>query len=296
VRRTFLTWLLVVAALMLGAAVATGVAAGRDYFHPCSSQSDQPPRFTHYYVGTSFEGLVLHKTDYGSCGAEYDYGECPAGTEPEFEDTCERPLVVETSSVCGLNTSELEIRRATFRGRLRGVPAIAFLQNQLTLYTGDVAVFLQGEDGLIRRAARALAKAPTSARGAPPRVRLPRPVRGAVTGTLNCGLRFSHVAIGRPRPCRVRQANCYLIPIEVKLKRAAHVQVDFARHITRKPDPGFIGWRVTDGAEFDAKPGVTRDLAYLGRGRYDVAIQATSRPGRHTSHAVFHIRVPAAKR
>jgi hypothetical protein len=258
--------------------------------------SDQPPRFVHYYLGASFEGLALRKTDYGLCSAEYDYGECPAGTEPEFEDSCERPLVVETSSVCGLNTSELEIRKPIFSGRVRGVPAIAFSRSDLTLYTSDVAVSLQGEYGLIRRAARALTKAPTSTRGALPGASLPRPVRGAVTWKLNCGLRFSRVAIGRPRACPKLRAKCYRVPIEVKLKRAAHVSVHFARHIGRKPEPGFIGWRVTDGIGFDAKPGVTREHAELPRGRYDVAIQATSRTGRHTSPAVFHIRVPAAKR
>jgi hypothetical protein len=295
IRRNVQAGLLLVLCLTLSVSAATPSASAaqrQSYFRPCV-QEGQPPPFTNYFLGDSFDGYPLTITDYfcsppfpqstGFARREQDisfgYSDCNI---PGHGGHCVPQVVVRSAAVCdenyflsgfGPSGSPSSSRRPLTN--LRGVPAVIIDGNdpQIRLYTGDASVNVYGQTlDQLKRAVDALRPAPQSIGGAIVGSPLPTPVAGAMDGTIACGLSFSHFGTKRIRSH---------ISLEMRLPRPARV----TGWAERRP-----GSRVT-AINFKARRGLTKRTLRLHRGRYHGVLLAEDSRGRHTGPRRLHFLV-----
>jgi hypothetical protein len=161
---------------------------------PCPPEGSNAVDFSAYYLGDAFRGLPLTKT-LRVCNKPhpqepvrgnyiaYIYGDCVPGSD----SGCAPPVEVQSAPACERKLSRRNRRRARAH-KVRGVPALQFPgEPRLELFTGDAAVVIFGRTRVeVRKAAAALRSIPGSRVSVPARARLPKPLRGALTGKLPC--------------------------------------------------------------------------------------------------------------
>ena len=184
-------------AIMLGAAAMGGPEQVRSAsgLKPCPPEGSNAVNFSAYYLGDSFSGHALTKT-LRVCNRPYPgervrgnyisyiYGDCTPGTD----SGCAPPVEVQSAPACERSKPSRRIRRRARRYKVRGVPAVQFRgESRIELFTGDATVLIFGRTpSEVRKAAAALRSIPESPRSVPAHVRLPKPLRGALTGRLRC--------------------------------------------------------------------------------------------------------------
>jgi hypothetical protein len=181
------------------AATAAGAGQSDDAraakrWKPCPPEGSKAVNFSAYYLGDTFRGHALTKT-LRVCNKplswepvrgnyiSYIYGDCVPGTD----SGCAPPVEVQSSPACERRPSRRTQRRAR-KHKVRGVPAVQFPgEAQLELFTGDATVLIFGRTTAeVRKAAAALRSIPGSRVSIPAGARLPKPLRGALTGKLRC--------------------------------------------------------------------------------------------------------------
>jgi hypothetical protein len=280
------------------ALAAPSVAPARSHFEPCV-RSGRPIPFTTYWLGPTFEGLPVTHRSYSCSGgtiepwrtnsASYVYGDCQP--DPTQDDSsCAPPFEVQTQPACDHNLSDYMLGGAfsigAHRLSLRGVPAISVIGDpRIELYTGDVSVVVFADThAQARRAVAALQRAPAFRAGAAAG-RLPAPVRGHLTGELNCGLRVARAAAtiggaGRDGARRI------------------HLRLRLSR-----PGYAFVGTRGLSGQFWDGgfavlghsmrRQRLVDDEIELKPGRWELVLRAIDRVG-HAAVRRLRLRVPPA--
>lgn len=269
---------------------ALPAAAPADQFKPCVAEP--PPPFERYWLGQSFDGLPLTDEGYLCAGsirppefgrtnqADAIYGDCDAS-----DGGCSLPAQVQTWPACdrwyGIYPDP---RYGGFFDRpdltrIRGVPGARFEDGtRIELYIGDVTVVVFADSP--ERAERAVAALrPRTSEG--PVAELPAPLRGAVSGRLDCGARFTRLAV---RAGRCAEAGCP-VSLAVGLRRQAYVTADFSRRVGRGRYEG------EEQEIFTAAAGTTRRAVRLRPGRYRVRAIAWEPRGRRTAPRTYWFRV-----
>ena len=183
-------------AIPLAAAAMGGQEQARSAkgLKPCPPEGSNDVNFSAFYLGDSFSGHALTKTlrvcnkPYPGEGVRgnyisYIYGDCVPGSD----SGCAPPVEVQSAPACERKPSRRTRRRAR-RHKVRGVPAVQLRgESRIELFTGDATILIFGRTPAeVRRAARALKSIPGSPVSVPAHVRLPKPLRGALTGKLRC--------------------------------------------------------------------------------------------------------------
>jgi hypothetical protein len=270
---------------------AASQARTSDYFRACVHEGEPPP-FTNYYLGQSFESFPLSNTIF-FCARPYDGSTGPPGRDhaidfvygicglPGHGGHCIPQVDVKNEPACDDNYflfrfGQPENRSLRTLTTLRGAPAVVIggSDPRINIYTGDVTITLYGQDAnQLQRAVNSLQPGPQSAGGATGSATLPPPVPGAMNGRLRCGLEFSHVGVPRPRRCRNGSPSCQKIFLELRLPRGARV-TGWINRLGHRPS--------TSGLNFHAKHGLTRHRLNLRAGRYRIEVMAEDGLGRHT--------------
>jgi hypothetical protein len=146
--------------------------------------------FPVYFVGRSFEGLALRPYEQSLRGRTSRresvallYGDC----EATDDRGCALPLEIESYPACARGPRSYSGPGASpdRRLRLRGVPAAAFGDDRLELYTRDttIVVYADGDRSRMRRAASALRTVRGGIRAGE---ELPTPSRASLAGRGRC--------------------------------------------------------------------------------------------------------------
>jgi len=190
-----ITGLTIAITLVAAAMSGPGQVRAASGLKQCPPEGSNAVNFSAYHLGDSFSGHALTET-LRVCNKphppervrgnyiSYIYGDCTPGTD----SGCAPPVEVQSAPACERPKPSRRIRRLARTHKLRGVPAVQFRgESQIELFTGDATVRIFGRTpGEVRRAARALRSIPGSPVSVPPHARLPKPLRGALTGTLRC--------------------------------------------------------------------------------------------------------------
>jgi hypothetical protein len=187
--------------LTLAVALAVAATGGEEQVRSASGLKQCPPEgsndvnFSAYYLGDSFSGHSLTET-LRVCNKPYPservrgnyisyiYGNCV----PRPDSGCAPPVEVQSAPACERSKPSRRIRRRARRHEVRGVPAVQFRgEARIELFTGDATVLIFGRTPTeVRKAAAALRSIPGSRVTVAPNARLPKPLRGALTGKLRC--------------------------------------------------------------------------------------------------------------
>jgi len=283
--------LIVLLALCATLGPLTASARGASHFKPCAG-AGAPAPFVHYYLGGSFEGDSLTDATYECFRpsgppdepiartnlTDYGYGHCEA--------PCALPISVQTWPACdrwwGLYNfapPDLPIRRPRLT-KIRGVPASrADGGHSLELYTGDVTVVIFANSRKrANRAAAVLRRAPDSPGGVEAGEELPSPLHGALRGRIDCGFRFSKLAI-RPR----EGTRGWRAVVRLKVGRPASIDVELERREKGQ-------WVSSEQAIYRVGRGTSGHRIPIRPGLYRATVTATDRLGRRTRVRTLHFR------
>lgn len=149
--------------------------------------------------------------------------------------------------------------------------------HQIDLYTGEVTVRVYGNARRrVRRAVAALRRTNAEHPGAGEP--LPAPIRGALTGRIDCGYRFDALAVTTTDRGKGPRAIFH-----VALRRKSYVDVQLERR---------EGGRWVSGAQavYRARAGATHHAVPIRHGRYRATVTAWDRGGRRTRVRTLRFR------